>query len=316
MRLGFLLDGYTPANLKTEGLGHGEAEVRAALVRAGMPERQHVAAAAMAGLREMADEHGLDYMVQNVLDDPGLLSIPSGRPEWLREGWEDEGFKDPDVGKPHEHAFHAGRKCTQGENGRCTECGVSMQMCNQCGGIGYHEVGCSKHETDKPGPRPADPSDWWKESIDEGWEEEFGIQDPGIDMSLYQEVKARRIPYDYHSSDLYLDDTPENRALCDKHGFKYQAFTDTRGQSSLDVPFAYPGFGSGGKKVKRSPKFDPSPPDAEDVVSRLSREECIRLLEPVGIQVYEEDSTEDLREAVLANLLDGTLSYEDIDGQR
>lgn len=39
----------------------------------------------------------------------------------------------------------------------------------------------------------------------------------------------------------------------------------------------------------------------------LSREECARLLEDVGIQVFDHESIETLREAVIANLDDGTI---------
>jgi uncharacterized protein YgiB involved in biofilm formation len=39
----------------------------------------------------------------------------------------------------------------------------------------------------------------------------------------------------------------------------------------------------------------------------LTREECARLLEDAGIQVYDHESIETLREAVIANLDDGTI---------
>jgi len=39
----------------------------------------------------------------------------------------------------------------------------------------------------------------------------------------------------------------------------------------------------------------------------LTREECTRLLESVGIQVYDHETIETLREAVIANLDDGTI---------
>lgn len=45
--------------------------------------------------------------------------------------------------------------------------------------------------------------------------------------------------------------------------------------------------------------------------SNLSREECVLLLESVGIQCYDHEPTHVLREAVEVNAKDGTLDTGD-----
>jgi hypothetical protein len=49
------------------------------------------------------------------------------------------------------------------------------------------------------------------------------------------------------------------------------------------------------------------------VASRLSRDECVRLLEAACIQCYLDEDTVTLREAVAENLKDGTISESDIE---
>lgn len=46
-------------------------------------------------------------------------------------------------------------------------------------------------------------------------------------------------------------------------------------------------------------------------ISRLSREECAQLLEGVGIQCYDHEPIEVLREAVEVNVKDGTIKEAD-----
>lgn len=50
------------------------------------------------------------------------------------------------------------------------------------------------------------------------------------------------------------------------------------------------------------------------IASRLSRDECVRLLEGASIQCYLDEDTATLREAVAANLKDGTIGESDIEG--
>ena len=47
-------------------------------------------------------------------------------------------------------------------------------------------------------------------------------------------------------------------------------------------------------------------------VNWLKRREIENLLIGVGIQPYDSESTDELREALLANLVDGTITPEDI----
>jgi hypothetical protein len=47
-------------------------------------------------------------------------------------------------------------------------------------------------------------------------------------------------------------------------------------------------------------------------VSRLPREECVRVLTDVSIQCYDHESLETLREAVYINCIDGTIDVEEI----
>ena len=45
-------------------------------------------------------------------------------------------------------------------------------------------------------------------------------------------------------------------------------------------------------------------------ISNLSRDACVELLESVGIQCYDSEPIEVLREAVEVNVADGTISRE------
>jgi hypothetical protein len=66
---------------------------------------------------------------------------------------------------------------------------------------------------------------------------------------------------------------------------------------------------------------DEEPEDEEEEVSglrniqiaRLPRDGCVRLLEAAGIQCYDSESTEVLREAVAANVEDGTITPQDLE---
>lgn len=46
-------------------------------------------------------------------------------------------------------------------------------------------------------------------------------------------------------------------------------------------------------------------------ISSLSRETCIRILESVAIECFDDEATEDLREAVRVNCADGTIDADD-----
>ena len=48
-------------------------------------------------------------------------------------------------------------------------------------------------------------------------------------------------------------------------------------------------------------------------ISRLPRDGCVRLLEAAGIQCYDSESIEVLREAVAANVEDGTITPQDLE---
>lgn len=50
----------------------------------------------------------------------------------------------------------------------------------------------------------------------------------------------------------------------------------------------------------------------EKVASRLTRDQCVTLLESVGIECYDDESQDTLQEAVRANLEDRTLNLEDL----
>ena len=50
-----------------------------------------------------------------------------------------------------------------------------------------------------------------------------------------------------------------------------------------------------------------------DVANRLSREQCVSLLEDdLGIACNDDEGIDVLREAVLSNIQDGSLSYEQV----
>lgn len=52
-----------------------------------------------------------------------------------------------------------------------------------------------------------------------------------------------------------------------------------------------------------------------DIVNKLSREQCVQLLESIGIQCFDEvlEPVETLRTAVAANLADDTLAYSNVE---
>jgi len=45
-------------------------------------------------------------------------------------------------------------------------------------------------------------------------------------------------------------------------------------------------------------------------VARLSRENCVRLLESISIQCYDSEPLHVLRDAIKANIADGTISRQ------
>jgi hypothetical protein len=45
-----------------------------------------------------------------------------------------------------DHASAAGALCTDDGTGCCSTCGVSLDVCEQCSGVGYHQAGCSEVE--------------------------------------------------------------------------------------------------------------------------------------------------------------------------
>ena len=49
-----------------------------------------------------------------------------------------------------------------------------------------------------------------------------------------------------------------------------------------------------------------------DITAKLSREQCVDLLEGAGIQCYDTETVEELREAVQSNIEDGTIAYGDV----
>lgn len=64
--------------------------------------------------------------------------------------------------------------------------------------------------------------------------------------TIYGDAVSAGLVAGHHESDLYLRDTPEARALLERHGktvdgWNVQPFTsETDGERLLDVPFAYP----------------------------------------------------------------------------
>jgi hypothetical protein len=47
-----------------------------------------------------------------------------------------------------DHANHGGDFCDEGPDGCCSDCGVYLDRCNECGGKGYHRAKCA--ELDAP----------------------------------------------------------------------------------------------------------------------------------------------------------------------
>lgn len=68
-------------------------------------------------------------------------------------------------------------------------------------------------------------------------------------MTLFDEIKRAKVPYDNHESDLYFQWTPESMAILNKYPRDKKNSTKFRcasghpdvGQVWVDVPFAYPG---------------------------------------------------------------------------
>jgi hypothetical protein len=52
-----------------------------------------------------------------------------------------------------------------------------------------------------------------------------------------------------------------------------------------------------------------------DITSRLRREQCVEILESVAIEFYDDETVETLREAVQANIDDGTIAYSDVEAE-
>ena len=50
--------------------------------------------------------------------------------------------------KMNKHADSAGADCIEGADGCCTECGVSLAICDNCNGRGYHSASCQDNEAD------------------------------------------------------------------------------------------------------------------------------------------------------------------------
>ena len=68
-------------------------------------------------------------------------------------------------------------------------------------------------------------------------------------MSLYSEIAAAGIPHSNHSSDLYIQDTPQSREILAKFPLEKGNATlfinqapPHKGERWLDVPFAYEPF--------------------------------------------------------------------------
>lgn len=62
-------------------------------------------------------------------------------------------------------------------------------------------------------------------------------------MTLYQDLKRKRIETKNHYSDLYVKDTPKARELCKAWDKDFTVFTGCYdGERWLDVPFAYDPF--------------------------------------------------------------------------
>lgn len=53
------------------------------------------------------------------------------------------------------HSDAAGALCTEDDTGCCTECGVAMDTCAVCNGVGYHRAGCRESGDTTPATPPA-----------------------------------------------------------------------------------------------------------------------------------------------------------------
>lgn len=51
----------------------------------------------------------------------------------------------------------------------------------------------------------------------------------------------------------------------------------------------------------------------DDVISRMSREACVTILESYGFACYDHESVGELREALAQNIKDGTIPAETVD---
>lgn len=92
-----------------------------------------------------------------------------------------------------------------------------------------------------------------------------GTVDRGVRIgySLWDEIKARGIPYDHHESDLYIPVTAETTALVRQYDRNHTAerfISQTDGKPWYDIPFAYlpwwekrTGRRNPGQKRKESP---------------------------------------------------------------
>jgi len=49
------------------------------------------------------------------------------------------------------------------------------------------------------------------------------------------------------------------------------------------------------------------------IIPNLTREQCVSLLEAAGIQCYDTETVETLREAVESNVEDGTIAWSDVE---
>ena len=60
-------------------------------------------------------------------------------------------------------------------------------------------------------------------------------------MTAYDEIKAAGIPHDNHESDLYVQNTPEVRAILARHGHRVcrPYISKMEGEQWLDMPFVY-----------------------------------------------------------------------------
>lgn len=89
----------------------------------------------------------------------------------------------------------------------------------------------------------------------------------------------------------------------------------------LAISYPYPGEGMAHMKTEQADypgtlfvvgDFSDPEPEWMQAVSKMDRERVVELLEGISIACYDDESTEELREALIENVKDGNLDRDDV----